>query len=82
MDSLITYNGIMHIFVSTMFEIFKIFYPILIALIVITIIKIVAGHFVYSLSRISGDGHRKAKKKSKAAKDAIDVVSTINDLKK
>ena len=80
MGNLITSDYIMHIFESTMLEVLKIFWPFLVVPIVLGIIKIVAGNLVYSLSRMSGYGHRKAKKKSKAAQDAIDIASTICDL--
>lgn len=52
--------------------------PIMAVGVVVCLIGKMAGRYVYCLSRISGDSHRKAAKKQRRTKNAIDIVSGID----
>lgn len=50
-------------------------------LIGVWIIKLVSGRLVYSVSILTGDTQRQARRKVKKTHDIIDLVSAVNDLK-
>ena len=57
-------------------------WPLLVPIIVIAIIKALIGRGVHWASLVTGDSRRVARRKSKAAKNAVDFVSGISDLTK
>ena len=47
---------------------------------ILWIIKNIAYHFKYNISRIEGFTHRQSKKKAQNTVDTIDLISSVNDL--